>query len=82
MYVPVKKNAFKFTRPNGNCVAFNVESLVDYMLSCGDFCDPETRLPFSDDDLIQIDLLANKARLNRPSVAAAKHNPQMFDDFK
>jgi hypothetical protein len=36
-------------------VVFNVESLVDFILASGDFSDPETRIPFSDDDLRDID---------------------------
>ncbi len=50
-----KKNVFTFTRPNGTMIRFNIESLVDYLLVSGDFTDPETRLPFSDDDLREID---------------------------
>lgn len=56
MFVPVvKRKAFKFSRPNGTIVQFNVDSLIDYLLSSGDFHDPETRLPFSDQDLHEID---------------------------
>ena len=36
---------------------FNIESLVDFILATGDFSDPETRLPFSDQDLLEIDAL-------------------------
>lgn len=50
-----KKHIFKFIRPNGVCVAFNVDSLIDYMLTTGDFSEPETRIPFSDKDLREID---------------------------
>lgn len=39
---------------------FNVESLVDYILSTGDFTDPETRILFSEDDLIEIDETVRK----------------------
>jgi hypothetical protein len=34
-----------------------VETLVDYILATGDFTDPETRLPFTDKDLKEIDEL-------------------------
>ncbi|CAM9507609.1 unnamed protein product, partial [Phaeothamnion confervicola] len=37
----------------------NLESLVDWFLSSGDFSEPETRLPFSDDDLRTIDKVPN-----------------------
>jgi hypothetical protein len=56
MFVPIEKNGvFKFSRPNGTKVRFNIESLVDYLLASGDFNDPETRIPFSDTDLSEID---------------------------
>lgn len=50
---------FVFVRPNGTKVQYNVESLVDYILSTGDFSEPETRLPFSDQDLKRIDQLVS-----------------------
>jgi len=55
MFTTLKKNVYKFYRPNGTYVAFNVDTLVDYMLTTGDFSDPETRIPFSDDNLHDID---------------------------
>lgn len=58
MMVPIgKKKCFKFVRPNGTIIRFNIESLVDYLLSSGDFNDPETRIPFSDADLTEIDAI-------------------------
>jgi hypothetical protein len=39
----------------GSAIVFNIESLVDFILASGDFSDPETRLPFSDKDLSEID---------------------------
>lgn len=60
MMIPIgKRKTFKFTRPNGTMVQFNVESLVDYLLASGDFTDPETRIPFSDDNLADIDRLVS-----------------------
>ena len=50
-----KKNTWKFLRPNGSAVQFNIESLVDYLLTTGDFADPETRIQFEDKDLKEID---------------------------
>lgn len=56
MFTPIKKkNVFNYIRPNGTTVRFNVESLVDYLLTSGDFTDPETRIPFTDDNLREID---------------------------
>lgn len=82
MFIPLKKNIYKFYRPNGSCVAFNVESLVDYIVSTGDFHEPETRIPFKDSDLEEIDNIVKKAGLSRPSVLELKQNPQSFADLK
>ena len=83
MFVPIKKrHTWKFVRPNGSAVVFNIESLVDYIHATGDFSDPETRLPFSDEDLAQIDALARKAGLNTTSVLETKRNPHAFADLK
>jgi len=55
MLGPLEKNIFKFIRPNGTTVLFNIESLIDYLISSGDFTDPETRIPFTDEHLKEID---------------------------
>lgn len=56
MFTPIeKKNVFHYTRPNGTVVRFNIASLVDYLLTSGDFSDPETRIPFSDENLKEMD---------------------------
>jgi hypothetical protein len=58
MFAPIeKKHIFKFSRPNGTVVRFNIGSLVDYLLSSGDFTDPETRIPFLDEHLKEIDTI-------------------------
>lgn len=82
MFVPLKKHIFKFRRPNGSYVAFNIESLVDYMISSGDFSDPETRIPFQDSELKEIDNIVKRAGLNRPSVLNTKENPKNYEDLK
>lgn len=74
MLEPVKDNAFYFMRPNGTLVAFNVDSLVDYLLISGEFYDPETRLPFSDNDLKKIDSLVKANGMEKDSVYEAKVN--------
>lgn len=74
MFAPLGKHTFKFTRPNGSCVVFNVDSLIDYLLSTGEFSDPETRIAFSDADLKTIDSIATSAGLKRSSVYSAKYN--------
>jgi hypothetical protein len=78
----LKRPTFNFYRPNGSYVAFNIDSLVQYILSTGDFSDPETRIPFSDDDLERIDRLAHDEALGCPSVLAARRDPHAFSDLK
>lgn len=70
MLEPLGPHVFVFTAPvvakdtagasvgSGSCIAFNVESLVDYCVATGNFTDPITRLPFSDTDLKNIDAQA------------------------
>jgi hypothetical protein len=84
MLSPIGKKVptFKFVRPNGTAVRFVLDSLVDYLVSSGDFYDPETRIPFSDEDLKQIDLLVRNARLDKPSVWIAKNNTQIYRDAR
>ena len=85
MFVPLKKkNIWKYHRSTGSTVAFNAESLADYLLATGDFCDPETRIPFTDDELREIDSLITKSGnpAKRSSVLAAKKNPQHYIDAK
>lgn len=79
---PLKKETFNFFRPNGSYVAFNVDSLVRYILATGDFSDPETRIPFSDEDLDRIDRLARDEGLGLSSVLKARHDPHAFNDLK
>lgn len=81
--LPKKKSiVWKFVRPNGSVIQFNAETLVDYILATGDFTDPETRLPFSDKDLKEIDDVLKKAEIRKSSVLDAKKNPEMFSEFK
>jgi len=82
MLGPLSKHTYKFMRGNGTCVLFNLDSLIDYFLATGDFSDPETRIPFSDQDLKNIDKLAAKAGMKKPSVFNAKKNPQNYADQK
>ena len=73
-----RKHAYiwKYSRQSsGSTVAFNVDTLVDYLISTGDFSDPETRIPFTDDELKAIDSVAQEGKLNKPSVYAASYDP-------
>lgn len=77
-----KENIWKFLRPNGSVVVFNLDSLVDYMLATGNFSDPETRIPFTDHDLQEIDALVVAGGLKKDSVLLAKQSPEKFSDMK
>lgn len=83
MLEPIKENPFFFLRPNGTVVAFNIDSLIDYLLHSGEFHDPETRIPFSDSDLKRMDQLATVSGLKKSSVFDAKMRaPQLYSDMK
>ncbi|KAG7386159.1 hypothetical protein PHYPSEUDO_000591 [Phytophthora pseudosyringae] len=82
MLTALGQHTFEFTRTNGSVVVYNVESLVQYILATGDFSEPETRIPFSDEDLRRIDAEASKAKLNEKSVVDAKKNKHKFDEQK
>ncbi|CAM9842203.1 unnamed protein product [Ectocarpus sp. 12 AP-2014] len=82
MLVKVGKDHYRFVRPNGIVVMYNLDSLVDYFISTGDFLEPETRLPFSDDQLRDIDGKARAAGLSKPSVLAAKRDPGRYAEQK
>ena len=56
MFSPIcKAKTFKTIRSNGVAIAFNVDTLIEYMVATGDFSDPETRQQFSDIELAEID---------------------------
>jgi hypothetical protein len=55
------------------------------MLATGDFCDPGTRLPFSDEDLAGIDAVCVAAGLTRPgghTLVQARHAPQLYSESR
>lgn len=78
MFQPLQHPCFTFTRPNGTKISYNVYSLIDYILSTGDFREPGSRIPFSEEDLCSLDQLAKKLGLHKPSVVDAKRMPQLF----
>jgi len=63
-------------------VEYNVSSLVDYFLTSGDFLEPETRLEFTDEDLLRLDEQARKAGFRKPSVYEAKQNREFYLELK
>jgi hypothetical protein len=52
------------------------------MVATGDFSDPETRVKFSDEALIDVDNTAKSYGLSKPSVFEAKYKPGGYDDLK
>jgi hypothetical protein len=63
---------FVYERPNGVVGRLDASRLIDYMLATGNFSDPETRQPFSDEAIRQLDVFC--LRLGKPSVADACRN--------
>jgi len=60
MLIPLNKHVFEFVRPNGAKVLYNLDSLVQYIVTTGEFREPETRCEFTDADLQRIDSLVRK----------------------
>jgi hypothetical protein len=73
----IGENAFLLRRGDGSQTAYNTGSLIDYILSSNDFSDPVTRIPYSLEDLVALDALAESTNLKRPSVLKAKQNPDL-----
>lgn len=82
MLTELDPHTFEFVRTNGTIVAYNIDSLVQYILTTGDFSEPETRIPFSDEDLRRIDAEARRAKFKERSVLEAKHNKHEFEETK
>jgi len=80
MFTKIGKHRFQFVRPNGKVIQYNLESLIDYFLTTGDFHEPETRLNFTEADLQRIDELAKEFGLDKPSVLDAKMNVKIFTE--
>ena len=80
MLTKLGKHKFKFVRPNGTAIWYDVKTLVEYLVKTGEFREPETRLEFSSDDLERMDQLARAAGLRLPSVVAAKGNTKPYDE--
>jgi len=62
-------NVFSFRR--GSATArINASALIDYILSTNDYCDPESRIPFEDSALAELDRIG--VNLGKPSVLKAR----------
>ena len=77
MFEPIGDYPYTFTRNNnGNTieVLYNLDTLIDYCISSGSFIDPVTRIPFTDMELNDMDLLAKRHKLNKVSLVYYKAN--------
>lgn len=71
----ISKDSEAFIFKRGNSIArIDAGALIDYILSTGDYCDPESRLPFDDCALRRLDQIGY--RLGKPSVLRARADLQ------
>jgi len=77
---PLGDHQFTFIHDNGTIAPYNLDTLIQYFLTSGDFREPVTRLLVTDDDLTRMDLQAREAGFSFASVLDAKHNPQTYCD--
>ncbi|ETW08604.1 hypothetical protein H310_01148 [Aphanomyces invadans] len=82
MLTELGPHTFHFVRPNGMVVVYNVDTLVQYILATGSFAEPETRIPFSDEVLKQLDSAATAAGFKFASVVAAQQQKGKFEQEK
>jgi len=59
---------------------YNIASLVQYMVSSGDFREPITRLAFTDDQLKELDTLAKQVDPSLPSVVQTRGQKSKFQE--
>ena len=73
-------NIFTFITPHGHDIKYNIESLVQYIDSSGDFRDPVSRYPFSSDDIMNIDqkINDNEDLTHLPSLKNIRENSHQY----
>lgn len=79
---PIRYPCFSF-KPKGfigrvSFIYYNLEPLVSYLLSSGDFRDPKTREPYSESVLKKIDNLVTTNNLKMKSVYKASKNGTIY----
>jgi hypothetical protein len=74
------ENTFSFVTPHGNAIKYNIESLVEYITSSGDFRDPVTRFPLSPEDILNIDqqIAADESCLHLSSLKSIRENAHFY----
>jgi len=80
---PVRYPCFPF-KPKGSnyYVYYNLEVFIDYLLQTGDFRDPKTREPYTDEFLKGIDTYKNKVGIKSKSVYQASQNRTIYKKKK
>jgi len=75
---PIKYPCWVFKVSNNKFVYYNLKPLVEYLLSSGNFRDPMTRVPFSNENLNSIDKTVKSLKLKYKSVIKFKNNPDFY----
>ena len=80
---PVRYPLFAYKLQNNKFIYYNLQQLSDFLVTTGDFRDPKTRLPYSEQILMKIDLemTRNKLRVCEPklkSVFLASRNKAYY----
>jgi len=74
----IGEHIFKYKRPNGSIIRYNITTLIEYLLYTGDFREPETKIEFTDNDLKKLDKTAIKYGLKYNSTLDAKKNNMKY----
>mmetsp|Transcript_16820 Transcript_16820/g.51733 ORF Transcript_16820/g.51733 Transcript_16820/m.51733 type:complete len:190 (-) Transcript_16820:638-1207(-) len=80
MFTRLNKKKFKFVRPNGTAIWYDIQTLVQYIIKTGEFREPETRIEFSLADLTRLDSQARHFGLDLPSVVEARTNSAPYEE--
>jgi len=80
---PVRYPCYPF-KPKGSnyYVYYNLEVFIDYLLQTGDFRDPKTREPYTDEFLKGIDAYKTKLGIKSKSVYQASQNRNIYKKKK
>lgn len=80
---PVKYPCYSF-KPKGSSyyVYYNLEVFIDYLLQTGDFRDPKTREPYTDDFLKSLDSYKTKVGIKSKSIYQASQNRNVYKKKK
>lgn len=75
---PINYPCWVFKVNNNKFVYYNLEPLVEYLLSSGNFKDPMTRKPLSEKNLVSIDKTVKNLKMKYKSVVKFKNNPDFY----